>query len=374
MKTHQLRKLVNKIHLWIGLTLSLFIFILTYSGLVLIFEKEIKSLSLNSSSSINHPAPSLDGLVNKVDEWQLGKILSIATHTSNTPIELRVAKNEEDKKGQLILIDPVRLEVIKESTALNNFFSFHFKLHRWLLFPTEIGRPIVGVITIGFIFLILSGLYLWIPKNKNHFKKSLYVKLNSPFKKLNYDLHNTLGFYASIFLFILAITGLCWSFEWHRATLSSLVGGQIFEARGQKPKKINESEEERKSLDELAIIAHINMPQAGTLRITLPSSADEALVFSKTNESDFTVRGVDRLELNPHTGEIVHFEKFIDYSFGKKLASLNKAIHMGDFFGLTSKIFYFFISIIGMSLPITGFFIWYGKLVRQQKMTQEANT
>lgn len=365
MKTHKIKKVVNKIHLWIGLILSIFIFILTYSGLVLIFEKEIKSQNLNITTSLSSPTPSLDALINKVDEWQLGKILSIATHTNNSPIELRVAKDEEDKKGQLVLIDPIKLEVLEQNETLNNFFNFHFKLHRWLLFPTEIGRPIVGIITIGFILLILSGLYLWLPKNKTHFIKSLYIKFNSPFKKLNHDLHNVLGFYSAIFLFILAITGLCWSFEWHRASLSKIIGGQIFEARGQKPKKIIESEEERRGLDELAIIAKINMPQTGTLRITLPTSSDEALVFTKTNEASFSVRGVDRLELNPHTGEIIHFERFQDYSFGKKLASLNKAIHMGDFFGLTSKIFYFFISLIGMGLPITGFFIWYGKLARK---------
>jgi uncharacterized iron-regulated membrane protein len=44
-----------------------------------------------------------------------------------------------------------------------------------------------------------------------------------------------------------------------------------------------------------------------------------------------------------------------------KLMRMNYDIHTGGIFGFSGKIFAFLISLLIASLPITGFFIWYGR-------------
>ena len=48
----------------------------------------------------------------------------------------------------------------------DEFFFTMFRMHRWLLFDSAIGRPIVGIATIIFLFLSISGVVLWFPKKK----------------------------------------------------------------------------------------------------------------------------------------------------------------------------------------------------------------
>jgi len=55
--------------------------------------------------------------------------------------------------------------------------------------------------------------------------------------------------------------------------------------------------------------------------------------------------------------------------FGQKLRKMNYDIHIGSILGLPDKILAFFASLIGASLPITGFLIWWGK---RNKKTSKA--
>src|SRR5690606_21272694 len=99
--------------------------------------------------------------------------------------------------------------------------------HRALWLPYEIGRPIVGVATLIFVLLLFSGLVMWWPKkwNKSNRDKSFKIKWNGSFKRVNYDLHNVVGFYSLVLAFVLAVTGLVWSFTWFADGVYYLTSG-----------------------------------------------------------------------------------------------------------------------------------------------------
>ncbi len=62
--------------------------------------------------------------------------------------------------------------------------------------------------------MLVSGIVLWWPRNKARRKSSFRIKLDASPKRLNYDLHNVLGFYACWIVVFAAFTGLVWSFTW----------------------------------------------------------------------------------------------------------------------------------------------------------------
>jgi len=86
-------------------------------------------------------------------------------------------------------------------------------LHRWLL-GGDTGKLIVGICTLLFLFILITGIILWWPKTKNILLHRLKIKSNGGWKRLNHDLHIVLGFYCAIFLFLFAFTGLAGSFSW----------------------------------------------------------------------------------------------------------------------------------------------------------------
>ena len=118
------------------------------------------------------------------------------------------------------------------------------RLHRWLCLPTEIGRPIVGVATLIYVVLTLTGLLLWLPRTaaawrrKSTWKTALNVRVRRGGWPLVFDLHNALGFYTLLPALILALTGLCWSFGWYRDAVGAVLGEAPFKAKTEKPESL----------------------------------------------------------------------------------------------------------------------------------------
>jgi uncharacterized iron-regulated membrane protein len=46
---------------------------------------------------------------------------------------------------------------------------------------------------------------------------------------------------------------------------------------------------------------------------------------------------------------------------GEKAAAVNYDLHVGSILGLPGKILAFFASLIAASLPLSGFYIWWGR-------------
>ncbi|MDF9795456.1 putative iron-regulated membrane protein [Catalinimonas alkaloidigena] len=99
-----------------------------------------------------------------------------------------------------------------------------FRLHRWLMLDTEIGRPIVRWSTVIFALLIMCGLVIWFPQKAKSWKQGLKLKWYEKRKRFNHNLHNALGFYTAIFLLIMALTDLQGSFDGYRTALRSVLG------------------------------------------------------------------------------------------------------------------------------------------------------
>jgi len=61
----------------------------------------------------------------------------------------------------------------------------------------------------------------------------------------------------------------------------------------------------------------------------------------------------------PATG--VYAGSFRDATIANKFNRMNYDIHVGAILGLPGKILAFFASLIAASLPVTGFYIWWGR-------------
>lgn len=350
-----MKKIIHNLHLWLGLSSSIVLFLVCLSGTVLVFQEEILAWSRPQQNTFSIPEnqarSSLGKLIAELESQTGGKVTHISVPADlDRPYHFQVRTNPEERRGQRYSVNPYTGEILNNPNERSNWFFFFFRLHRWLLLDPELGRPIVGIATLIYTFLLLSGLYMWWPKGRKHLVNSLKVKLTGNIIRLNYDLHNTLGFYSMIFLLVMSLTGLCWSFEWYRNVTSTLLGAKIFD-RGGRPAEVVPGE------TRLELEAFLTrFPTQGETMISLPLKKTDSLVLTHYRG------GVqDKFEINPYTGEILKELRFSDKSFGEKIASLIKSLHVGDFMGTFSKIIYFITCLIGTTLPITGFFIWFNK-------------
>src|SRR5690606_23515812 len=174
---------------------------------------------------------------------------------------------------------------------------------------TNVGRPIVGVATIIFLILSISGIVLWSPKKTKWktVKQGFKIKTNANWKRINHDLHNTLGFYSCIVLIIMCITGLCWSFESYKNSLGNLIGAEIFNRSSPNFEVDTVTEEETISIDKAIAIANETLNYSGKLTVTFPNENSNYYAFRKTNDNNWSPITTDNLYMDA-SGKIMAVE------------------------------------------------------------------
>ncbi len=374
-KTYTFRKFIGDIHLWLGVASALTLFFICLSGTLYVFNKEVAEFLEPEKYSIERGTTifPLEQLIANTSAETKGKVTRITySDDAKSPYELQVSKGKEDKRGKTYYVNQYTNTVLGNSDGPSSeFMMTMFKMHRWLLFDTAIGRPIVGISTIIFVILSFSGLIIWLPKKfkgRKSFKAGLNVKFSSNWKRINHDLHNVLGFYSLIFLLIISLTGLNWSFEWYKDGMSTILNAEVFGGRNEKkPTAEVPKEGIQLSVDEIAKAAKKVFVYNGTTTISIPKKAEDPFEVTKKNSLNLNKASNDRTFINAYNASVIKTDYFADKSFGEKIAAQIKPLHTGEIYGLYSKIIYFIVCLIATSLPVTGLIIWINKLNKKSK-------
>ena len=371
-KNYSLRAFINDVHLWLGLGSGIILFLVCFSGTILTFEDEIKDLFAEDFT--------VEGGDEKLSIEQLISVLESEGMVSSVTVpakdgeayEFSVKESPEQRRGTTYYVNPYSAEFSKKrESSLDGFFFSMFKLHRWLLLDSSIGRPIVGVATIIFLILSITGIVLWFPKKKINWKTlkpGFKIKFSARWKRINHDLHNTLGFYACIFLAIMSLTGLCWSFQWYRDLGSEVMGAQIFGGRGG-PRVESEAQIDEDEMISIAAVEKITAQELnyeGKTSISFTSGDKGVYSIRKYESAKLSLLIADNLIVD-RDGKVLKKEVFNDKPINLRIASLIKPLHTGSIYGGFSKLLYFLACLIATSLPITGTFIWIHKIKKKPK-------
>ncbi len=373
------RKIFGFAHLWLGLVSGLVIFIVAITGATYVFYNEISEFAEHDILFVKPQQNKIISLSevqrigimeteriagNKLPKkWDWTSILSY-----HQPDRSFVYSSREYKKYNVlyqVYINPYNGSVIKSCEGDSVFWETVIGLHTQLLLGT-VGGYIVDFSTLAFLFMIISGMVLWWPKSKAAAKKRFTVKLSASPKRLNYDLHNILGFYMCWIVIFCVLTGLVWAFQWAKSAM-------YFLADGKQPVEISvKVNEKTEKTDNLPAIDHIPAqlarlyPQYFMEDISLSQSSKEPFslrIWKKEGQSGFE----DNLSFHPITGKLIQQVNFRDKSTGAKLEDITSDLHYGWIFGLPSKLLMFFACLIAASLPVTGVLIWIGRNKKNKK-------
>lgn len=358
-------------HLWLGLASGIVVFVLGITGCVLVFEQEIKSLSTpwlhaenNSNSKILPPSV----LYKAVEKFLPGReIESVWYYGENRTAHFRIHESDTT-----VYVNPYTAQVVAMAST-EDVFHFFKDGHYYLWFPKEIGHYITGWGTFIFFLLLISGLILWWPKkwNKKGKEQSFKIKWRAKFKRVNYDLHNVLGFYSIIVALVMAFTALMMSFTWFNQSVYWLAGGET------KPRVEALSDTTNNPKSNLLIqidkawhkgVFEIAEHNPYEILMHFPETASEA-IYVCTDMYRGTWRDVylDQYTLK----ELPASNKRLrDEDLASWIRRANYGLHIGAIGNLPTKILYFLASLICASLPVTGFYIWWGKKKKSAKKTK----
>lgn len=189
------RKLINDIHLWLGLVSGIILFIVCLTGTIYTFRTEIDEFFNKEkyffTRSASNEIMNADSLVAKISYQQKGTVNAITIPANNNKAwtfslkPQKSAKRKETERAKQVLVNPYTAEVTGSTeSASGRFFLTIMKLHRWLLMEQPTGRIIVGVATIIFTILLLSGIILWLPKRLRYWKQAFTIMFSGKGEKI----------------------------------------------------------------------------------------------------------------------------------------------------------------------------------------------
>lgn len=292
---------------------------------------------------------------------------------------------ERGGRGTQYMVNPYSGIIVGDSqsskTFTSEFMQLMFSLHRWLLLDKieepifgslenrKLGSYISGTATILFTLGVITGIVIWFPQKLKSWRQGLKIKTSGNWKRLNHDLHNSLGFYSCIFLLLMGLTGPQWSFPWYREGLRKSLG--TYQPEGQQDKKqatsLLKAGYATLPVEEFLKIADTHLPYEGDYQVMLPSDSLATVTIMKNKIGFFAPAAADRIVLDQYSGAIIEKEIFKDKAFNERVSSSIKALHIGDVYGTFSKILYFLACLIATSLPVTGTIIWVNKLKKKRK-------
>ncbi|WP_447980420.1 PepSY-associated TM helix domain-containing protein [Candidatus Nitrospira bockiana] len=351
------RKLLLVLHRWLGLLVSAVVIVIGLTGAALVFETEIdEALHPELWRVVPGGVPlSLDALLDAVHAAYPSERLEW--------IELHAAPDHSvilhTVGGRQIFVDPYSAAVLGERKYENTFFGTMFSLHRTLL-AGEAGRIVVGVATLGALFLLVTGIFLWWPRTPARSKPSLNVRWKEGTRRLIYDLHNVLGFYASWYLIVIALTGLVWSFP--------VVNEAIFWLT-QSPPPPWKSEgcsqavpgARPLSVDEALRRADAVLPGAQVTELMFPQKPDDPYAITKRFPRRGNPNAQSHLCVDRYSGEILQVARYEDLPLGATIRLLVYPIHVGAIYGLPTQVLAFIVSLVIPISAATGFLLWWRK-------------
>jgi len=385
-----IKKAILWLHKWLGILSGVVVFLVSLSAAVYIFQDELKLLFypdkyfLRKDACMLQPKPLTELIAKAQAQLPVSETISrVDLHPAkDRSWVFRASATNAEGFGhwnyhiynKRVFVNPYTAEVLAVEDTKNEFFQLCLQLHMNLLLGKTYGHALVGFSTAIFALLLLSGIVLWWPKKwrGKPLKRAVSLDWKAKWKRLNYDLHNVLGFYSFVVALVMAVTGLVFSFPAFKKVYTDFFNAFTTEVvlTDLSPNKTPAVPYRYTDPLDNALSHLLKMyPAADMMSIRL-RGMDEPLVdvqirLTKNRSGVFKWYYFRRDNLQ--VDKIQDSEKL---NGGNKLASLNFDLHTGNIGGMPTKVLAFVISIFCASLPITGYILWWKK---GRKSTKKKN-
>ncbi|MES2275403.1 MAG: PepSY-associated TM helix domain-containing protein [Bacteroidota bacterium] len=360
------KKTILFIHRWLGFISGLVVLIVSITGCLFVFQDEIQD-AIHSYRKVAVQQKAY------VQPTQL-KAIALKRYPNGNPAftayygpdRPAVVMTIVPKLGtRYIYINPYTGAFLHDEDIAKNFFIIVEYIHLYLLLPDDIGGMVVGISVIIFVILLITGIVLWWPKRKSDRKRSLTIKWGGRWRRVNYDLHNVLGFYAASIALILALSGLSIAFDWMRKGIYSATNlGQTYAAE----KEVVKSDSLQKGVvnaiapvDKAFAYSQSHSPQARMYFISAGDGKGASTITVTAYYTSMHYYKSDSYTFDQYNGKLLKTLSQENKSPGRKMNDANYDIHVGQILGLPGKIIAFMASLVCGSLPVTGFIVWLGK-------------
>ncbi|QXU43083.1 PepSY domain-containing protein [Pedobacter sp. D749] len=361
MKNRKFKNTIRNIHLWLGLATGLVVFVISVTGALYIFEEEIRDCTQKDFRYVGlqeKPFIGLDKVISgfeKLSPKDELRLIRIEDALPNATVELT------SKKGKVYYFNPYDATLVKKGGE--DWLQVVEHLHTSLLLG-KTGKFIIEWSVVIFVLMLITGLILWFPGQMRLLKQSLTIKRKASFKRLNYDLHNVLGFYASVVLLITALSGLYFAFKEVKNAASFFTGSKLGQGKAIVSAKPTHIDSVPVRYNKIYTEAKIKYPGAISTSFSLRGKGELRLRMVYPYR---WARKQNTFFYEEATGTMTRAKLYKDFNGADLIEATNYDLHTGRLLGLPNKILSLLAALVAASLPVTGFIIWWKKRKKHKK-------
>jgi uncharacterized iron-regulated membrane protein len=380
-----LRKPLFWCHLACGVSAGAVIFIMSITGALLAYEKQIVLWAETRQFAI---APPSAGSARLPVESLLAKAQAADPQAAFTSVTVRAGRNTPVAlaAGQrTVYVDPYDGGILGEaSPGVRRFFRVATDWHRVLAMSGErraIGRAITGACNLAFLLIVASGVYLWWPKTwtRKQLRNITWFNAAARGKARDFNWHNTIGFWSAIPLFFIVLGSAVISYPWASDLAYRIVGeepparqrpqgGPAGPGAQGRPEPGGSVGRERRQaslagIDALWPKAEQQVAEWRSINLRIPTGPDAPIVFTIDQGYAGQPQKRGTLTLNRASGEVVSGEPYSSLSAGRRLRTWLRFVHTGEFYGLTGQTIAGVASSGGAVLVYTGLALAFRRFV-----------
>ncbi len=266
------------------------------------------------------------------------------------------------------------------ATGMRSFFRVVTAWHRTLGATgtnRNVTRQITDAANFGFLFLVLSGVFIWWPRNWTTaaLRNVTLFRRGLSGRPRDFNWHNTVGFWCALPLAVIVTSGVVMSYRWANDLAYRAAGDtppvQIAGApRGDQPR----------GAARVPSIAGLNPAFAAaeqrvagwtTVTAQLPLESDKRITFSLDAGAGGQPQLRSQLVLDRATNREVRFEPFSSQSPGRRVRTIFRFAHTGEVLGIAGQTIAGLASLGAVVLACTGLALVIrrltGRLTRRRK-------
>lgn len=369
------------LHLSLGCAIGLVVLVMSVTGILLAFERQINAWAdapaVLQGQTDPSAQPPLDSLLTTLESSGQGVPSGIVLHNSaSAPVEAQYGRE------RTLYLNPWTAEIVGHpSERTRAFFAWVERYHRSLGFGmrNSFGRGVTGAANLGFLFMLISGVYLWFPKifNLTSIKARLTFRRGLQARAREWNWHHVFGFWAFIPLLFIVASGVVISYPWASNLLYTVTGNQppVNSYRGDRGPSAStpgraaahaahQSDGARyRALDDLAQIAKLQIPSWKSITITVPRPQDPTLDVSIDTSNGGQPEKAEQLVINRESGHIDAVKRFSDNNAGRKLRAWARFTHTGEEFGVVGQL------IAALACLAAAMLVWTGLAMTIRRIT-----
>jgi len=381
------RKTVFWLHLICGVSTGLVVLMMSVTGVLLTYERQIIAWAGHEDYAPPGPAAArlpLEELLSvaKLQRPDFTPQTIMLRNEPNTPVTLGAGRS-----GTLLAHPHTGTVTEPGAARLRAFFAAVTGWDRWFNASGEsraTARAITGASNVAFLFLVLTGIYLWLPRVYKWAAFKAHVLFNPKAisgKARDFNWHHVFGIWSALPLAVVVATAVVFSYPWANDLVYRSVGeqpparggppgsaGGTAGGRGGEPaaavngaEPSNGSAPARLSYEELFARA-AKHDDWQTLTLTLDAAATNVrFAIDQGNGGQPQLRHT--LMLDAVTGAIVSWAPFSSQSVGQQTRVWIRFLHTGEALGIVGQTIAGLVSLTSVLMVWTGLALAWRRLI-----------